>query len=98
MSKYIPKYKIDWSKEKRLKEKPSYMGEFTFDLIQQLYMKCDEQDKKIERFNAILTDLEEWLKDAISEYSKYDTFMINVIKQEDKNVLDKIQELKEKYK
>lgn len=95
MSKYIPKYKIDWSKEKRLKEKPGYMGEFTFDLIQQLYIKCDEKDKKIERLNAILTELEEWVENDTLDFETtfYMGRAVNY-----KFILDKIQELKEKYK
>lgn len=87
--------------EKRLDGTTWYDQDYV-DNIQQELDRCVKAnvilDKTNTNYASIIFDLEEWLKDAISEYSKYDTSMINVIKQEDKNVLDKIQELKEKYK
>ena len=65
-------------------------------LLDKHYSKIYELQQENKQLNNILTELEEWLKDV-------DIFQMNFIENKNhitpfKAVLDKIQELKEKYK
>ena len=79
MSEYKPKYKISFTKESRLNKKPDYMGDFTYDLIQQLYIRCDERDKEIERLNNIIDQTQKILYIKLMNENKEKIYIQEVI-------------------
>ena len=67
--------------------------------IKNICRECqNKKQKKQYRDAKILTELEEWLKEHIEEWKDTCSYAMNSMVEEDKNILDKIQELKEKYK
>ena len=69
------------------------------------YTKLDKHDKAIgvlleenKQLKSILTELEEYIKKHIEEWENDEDEYMNGVVAEDKDILQLIQELKEKYK
>lgn len=60
--------------------------------------KCKQKDKEIDRLNNIINELEEIINYEIQEWKDTDDELMKARVQEDKHILEVIEELKENNK